>query len=129
MSTNDQPIAAKRISLAVLVVYWIALFAATHVPAVHPPLALVHADKMAHAGMYAVLALLLAVAWSQRAWVSWRAILAVFALLAIYGVLDEVTQPMVGRSADVLDWLADMAGAIGGLAIFVAARGLRQRTA
>jgi VanZ family protein len=129
MPPNDRPLAAKRISLAVLVVYWIAMFAATHLPLVQPPVTLRHADKLVHAGMYAVLALLLAVVWSQRATLSWRGIFGILALLAIYGALDEATQPLVGRTADVLDWLADVAGSIGGLAIFLAVRELRRRTA
>ena len=36
-------------------------------------------------------------------------------IVAAHGILDEVTQPIVGRNADVLDWCADMVGATLGL--------------
>ena len=50
----------------------------------------------------------------------------VLIVAAIYGVLDELTQTLVGRSADVADWLADMVGATVGIwAGLLAARLLR----
>jgi VanZ family protein len=29
----------------------------------------------------------------------------------VYGLIDEITQPLTGRSCDIYDWLADLAGA------------------
>lgn len=61
-------------------------------------------DKLYHAGNFGVLAGLLYLA-TGRAW------LAVL-LASAYGVSDELHQAYVpGRSADVLDWLADTTGA------------------
>jgi VanZ family protein len=39
---------------------------------------------------------------------------------ASYGALDELSQliPIVHRSCDLLDWIADMTGAAVGLAVF-----------
>lgn len=38
--------------------------------------------------------------------------LMVVLVLAVWAAADEITQPMFGRSADVLDWRADMIGVI-----------------
>jgi VanZ family protein len=35
--------------------------------------------------------------------------------LAAFGAVDEITQPLFGRTADVLDWAADCAGIAVGL--------------
>ena len=48
----------------------------------------------------------------------WRQLCAVWALIVLYGAVDEVTQIPVGRNANLSDWLADAAGATVGLAIF-----------
>lgn len=79
-----------------------------------------HLDKAAHAGVFAMLALL--VAWGlARAFPAWdRARVLLLALLAsvAYGALDELHQRFVpGRSVDPLDLVADGAGA--GLVIAV----------
>ena len=42
--------------------------------------------------------------------------LSVFGL-AVYGVFDETTQPYFGRSCELSDWAADLAGAMAGTAI------------
>jgi VanZ family protein len=38
-------------------------------------------------------------------------------VLACYGAFDELTQLLVNRNADVMDWLADIAGSALGLGI------------
>jgi VanZ family protein len=48
-------------------------------------------------------------------------------VIAIYGGLEEITQPIVGRVASVIDWLADVAGAAIGLLVFVIIRQFFQR--
>jgi len=48
-----------------------------------------------------------------------RSYVAIFAIAACYGVFDELTQTLIpGRSADPLDWLADLAGALAGLGAY-----------
>ena len=54
---------------------------------------------------------------------------AVLPAVALYGVIDEVTQPMVGRTMDGVDWLADIAGAATGLALFFVVRFALKRLA
>jgi VanZ family protein len=114
----------RRISVALLSVYWAGLFVLTHLPRLRPPLALRLSDKTMHFAGFAVLAALLAWSWSLRARFGWQGCLAILAILAVYGVVDEVTQPLVGRRADVADWYADMLGALFGLAAFAAAQRL-----
>lgn len=129
MSVSDQPDWPKRISLALLAAYWTTLFVATHVPIMQPHLPLRHPDKWLHAGAYAALAVLMALAWSARATFAWRGFLIVLAILVLYGAVDEITQIPVGRHGDVADWQADVVGSIGGLAVFLAARTVLRRVA
>ena len=82
-------------------------------------------DKVCHFVAYAGLAFLLAMVWSLRR--STRSPLplahlaTIVVLLATYGVLDEVTQPWVGRSCEVGDWIADLCGAVMGVVGFSSA--------
>lgn len=65
------------------------------------------ADKLVHAGLYAVLAALLYLAGLGP-------VAAVF-VTALYGVTDEIHQMFVpGRSPELLDLVADILGAIAG---------------
>jgi VanZ family protein len=77
-------------------------------------------DKAVHAGLF----LLLAVTgrWAGAR----RGVLAV--VLVLYGAGSEVVQGLdvVGRSASVGDWLADVAGALTGLAGWAVVAGRRR---
>ncbi len=108
----------KRLALASLAIYWLALFAGTHTP--HPPKALELGtmDKWAHASAYAGLAFLLAWNSALRRGFSWRTAVAIVTLLATFGAFDELTQTLVGRDCDILDWSADVAGSLVGLTAF-----------
>jgi VanZ family protein len=108
----------KRLALAALAVYWLALFAGTHTPRTPHALELGGLDKWAHAGAYGGLAFLLAWNTALRRGFSWRAAAAIVCLLAAFGAFDELTQTLVGRDCDLLDWMADMAGTLVGLAAF-----------
>lgn len=82
-------------------------------------------DKVAHFGMYGVLGFLLARGWSA---VGWRrgAWLLPLLIAVLLGVADELRQrSLPGRSAEVADWLADLAGASTG--VFIAMRMGRRR--
>ncbi len=116
--------------MVVLVVYWLTLITATHIPRVPEPLGFRPSDKVVHLLAYAVLGALVGMAWSLRWVLGWRAALGLWVLLAVHGALDEVTQPIFGRHADTLDWYADMLGAALGLAAVAGTRmcWLRMRT-
>jgi uncharacterized membrane protein YraQ (UPF0718 family) len=69
-----------------------------------------HDDKVVHALLYAVLGGLLRIATGRMA--------ATLALAGAVGLADELLQSTVpGRSADPLDWLADVLGAFVGAAL------------
>lgn len=127
-STIDSDAAERRARriwravMLVLVVYWLTLITAMHIPRVPEPLSFRASDKVVHLLAYAVLGALVGLAWSLRWRFGWLAALGLWVLLAAHGALDEVTQPIFGRHADVLDWYADMLGAALGLAVMAGAR-------
>ncbi|HEX7004215.1 MAG TPA: VanZ family protein [Trueperaceae bacterium] len=66
------------------------------------------ADKLVHAGLYAVLAALLYLAGLGP--------VASVVVTALYGVTDEIHQMFVpGRNPELLDLLADLVGAVAGV--------------
>jgi VanZ family protein len=99
-----------------LVAYWLALFVATHWPREIPVSGGI-SDKILHFTAYAILAALLGVEVWWRGHPLWIAYSAIFLGLAIFGAFDELTQPLVNRSADWLDWYADVAGILSGLVL------------
>jgi len=113
----------RRLAAAILVVYWIALVAGTHVP--QPPMLIFPralSDKWLHMLAYVGLSFLLSLNWSLwRPWAWWHA-LAVLGALAAFGAVDEITQIPVGRDCEPMDWVADVIGSTVGLAIFLAVR-------
>lgn len=84
----------------------------------HPPSSLPAVpglDKLAHAGLYAVLGLLAALGAARDVRLRRRSAgglaLAVACGAAALGALDELHQSWIpGRSAEWLDWAADLAG-------------------
>ena len=83
-------------------------------------------DKAIHAGVYAVLAVLMCHGlYSLPGWRQHTLRICVCGALfaALYGASDEWHQSFVaGRTADVLDWLADLVGAVAGSGLYMYAR-------
>ena len=104
--------------LLALVGYWLALFIATHIPEPESLMPTKVSDKWLHFGAYFGLAVLMSGFYSVRTNTSLksRAIIPAAILLA-YGVADELLQIPVNRTCDVMDWLADAAGVIVGVAL------------
>jgi len=74
-------------------------------------------DKTLHFLAYGALAALVSVALAARgAWNIGRARFVFFSL-ALFAAVDEITQPMFGRAAELLDWVYDGIGLAAGLAI------------
>jgi len=117
------------IATIALIGLWAIAFMATHWPMSDPQQEVFfpHFDKVVHAGIYAVLAIMALVAattWNYR----WSLVLAVTVAMALVGVgiFDELTQMLVaGRSADPLDLAADTLGAVLGVALFGLTRSIR----
>jgi VanZ family protein len=99
----------------VAAVYWLATFVATHVPA--PPAS--SFDKVGHLVAFAGLAVLLCAASATWQRPSWGLYAGLLGIIAAYAAGDELTQMLVPqRTADVRDWIADMLGAVLGIAAF-----------
>jgi VanZ family protein len=116
-SLESRPPWFRRGVLITLVLYWLTMFTATHVPRVPQPLPPGFTDKWQHYVAYAGLGFLLAVWWRLRRPLTFRAGVGLFAVTALYGALDELTQPWFGRDAELLDWRSDIIGAATGLAL------------
>jgi VanZ family protein len=102
------------------VVLWAGfILTATSIPNVPAPAA-PGTDKLAHVAMYAVFGVLaLRAAWHAAP--SPRTLVLTLAAIALFAAVDEWHQRFIpSRSADAVDWLADVAGAtlgIGSLAV------------
>jgi len=107
------------VAVAAVSAWWGLMFLGTHLPM--PPKTHVSMnDKLQHAGAYAGLAFLLLgvlrAFWSRR----FKPYLLAVIIGALYGVLDELTQLLVpNRSAELLDWVADLTGLVLGATAFV----------
>lgn len=91
-------------------------FTATHIPPPSKPLPFTPNDKLLHFVGFAGLGLL--TAWqaaSGRSAPASRKVAAWFLALIAYGALDELSQPIAGRSCELGDWLADCGGAAVGI--------------
>lgn len=127
---NPAPEVLKRILLAyapaiawAAVVLFIGSRSNLSVPAFDLPI-----DKVGHFAMYAVLGALAARACVLTAT---PPVILIIAMLAT-GAIDELNQRTVpGRSSELLDWVADAAGSVAGLAfgtIYFRASEQRKRT-
>lgn len=108
----------------ILAGYWLLAFAATHVPMRPGTGGIPHLDKAVHIVIYTGLALLLAAWFGVRKRIGRAKLVALIVLVALaaYATFDEVSQIPVGRTADLRDWFADLAGINFGLCGFFALR-------
>ena len=128
-----------RLWSAVAGAYWCALASLTHyhdAPAITPDfLEETIADKVFHGSAFAVLAILLALA--AAAWcevrnfaasrATRRAALFALVLASLYAVVDEFTQPLTGRRFEIGDLGVDLLGAVCGVLLFRAWRGIGEQ--
>jgi VanZ family protein len=122
---RSKPATLARIVLAA---YWLALIAATHVPATSDLRPLDTSDKILHALAYMVLALLLAGAWELSVGrLNGRHLGAAWLAVVAYAAIDEITQIPFGRECDFWDWVADAGGAAIGILLFIVVRRLVER--
>lgn len=95
--------------------YCAAIFWLSHQPLqVRDELDLPHLDKVVHAAMYGMLALLAAqsLTWSGRSHAPATLFWAPFVFAALYGLTDEIHQSLVpAREFDPLDLVANTFGA------------------
>ncbi len=115
--------------------YSLALLTATHWPMdfrTERTIGGIAIDHVVHGLLYAPLAMLLVGFLGQRAvdslWRRWRWMIAPAVLLAA-AALDEWTQPAVGRSCNLSDWIGDAMGITAATAVSVASALVRRRLA
>jgi len=112
----------QKLTIIPLLFYWPILFVLTHIPIPLPQLAfeIPVSDKTLHFLAYFILVFLLWLAISPGKKVNWRRATAwwVLVVVVLYGVFDEWIQSFVSRNADVMDFFADLAGALAGLILF-----------
>ncbi|MHC4455632.1 MAG: VanZ family protein [Planctomycetota bacterium] len=111
-----------KVTVILLLFYWPAIFILSHVPLTTVPpwvLKVGISDKVLHYLGYLVLVFLLWCAISPDRKVSWRKATVWWVLFVVvwYGVCDEWLQSYVGRSPNVMDFVADLAGALTALFI------------
>lgn len=112
------PTLRQKLTITLLLLYWPAIFIATHIPKVPSWVIRTHlSDKILHGLGYLVLICLLWAAIKPFEKVNWRKATVWWILFVVvwYGVLDEWLQGYVGRNSSAMDFFADLAGAIGGL--------------
>lgn len=98
--------------------YWLAMFVATHLPIRTTPVGDPYSlDKLEHLTAFAALAALLNAVAAVIGFRSWKASAAIIFLIGLYALVDESTQ-VSPRSPEVLDWLADVFGAVVGTGIY-----------
>ena len=110
----------RWVAVAVVAVYWVAMFLGTHMNIPGPELPHAPGDKTMHFVAYAGLAFLWLVAAATFGRVTWAMYLVVMIGAALYGAVDEVSQGLVGRDSDFADWRFDMMGAAIGSIAFAA---------
>jgi hypothetical protein len=108
----------RKFVLAALLCYWPGIFILTHVPAL--PKWVLKAelgDKGPHFEAYLGLVFLWWFALYPYKRVHWfkPGVYVTICAMAVYGTLDEWLQGFVGRTPDVWDFAADMAGVMAGL--------------
>ena len=110
----------RKLAISALVLYWPAFFILAHIPIPQAVRRAGVSDKNLHFMAYLILVFLLASAINPGKKLSWRNAgtwLILFVAL-LYGVLDELSQGFIGgRTSDIRDFMADLAGAATGLVL------------
>jgi VanZ family protein len=108
----------RRTRTAVWGLFLAAAFVTTHLPPPKLRLPPDINDKLLHFTGFGVLGIL--TIWrmcDEPPGITVRALALSFVGLAVYGLIDEATQPYFGRTFDLWDWTADIVGAAAGTVI------------
>ncbi len=100
--------------LIALGIYWPVIFWLTHIPVPDIARQSGMSDKTMHVLAYFVLTFLIWFASSPYQKVQWskKKVWILLAVVVWYGAMDEYLQGRVGRSADMLDFVADLFGVV-----------------
>ncbi|MHC4337613.1 MAG: VanZ family protein [Planctomycetota bacterium] len=107
----------QKLTIISLLVYWPAIFVLGHIPIPGLVYKAGVSDKSLHLLAYLVLVFLLWFAMNPDRKVNWRrgTVWRVLLVVVLYGLVDELLQPWVGRTYDTVDLLANVTGTLGGL--------------
>jgi len=108
----------RKLIIISLLIYWPTLFVLAHIPIPSMVRKAGVSDKSLHFMAYLALVFLLWCAINPDRKVNWRkpAVWWVLLVTVCYGIIDELLQGVVvGRSCDIMDFFADLWGAITGL--------------
>jgi VanZ family protein len=110
----------QKLTIISLLLYWPGVFILAHIPIPQLVYKAQVSDKSLHFLAYLVLVFLLWFAISPNKKVNWRkaAVWWVLFVAVWYGVVDEWLQSYVGRTCDIMDFFADLAGTLAGLILF-----------
>jgi VanZ family protein len=111
---------SRRLRTVVCIGLFAGAFVMSHTPPPPPPSRPLINDKLLHFCGFALLGM--AVIWrglSAGRPYRLRAAAGWLLLLAAYGAMDELTQPITGRTAELGDWVADVCGGATGIAIML----------
>ena len=109
----------RKLAIISLAIYWPTFFVVVHIPVPGIVRQAGVSDKALHFLAYLVLVFLFWMALSPERKVCWRKAAVWWALLTVivYGIIDEVLQGYVGRSCDIEDLAADLAGIFSGFVL------------
>jgi len=109
----------RKLAIISLAIYWPTLFVFAHIPIPEEVQRAGISDKALHFLAYAILVFLLWIALHPERKVRWRKATVWWVLLTVgaYGIIDELLQDYVGRSCEMADLAADLAGAFTGCVI------------
>lgn len=110
----------RKLTIISLLIYWPVFFIVAHIPIPELVRRAGVSDKCLHFLAYLTLVYLFWFAISPGRKVNWRKATVWWILFVIvcYGVFDELLQSTVGRSCDVMDFVANLVGALTGLIMF-----------
>ncbi len=107
----------RRAAVVVCVFVWIIAFTVSHAPLERLP-DLHTSDKTLHFVGFFVLGSVFFLTLVVHGGNRWRRIGIVSLIMFVYALVDELTQPLVNRHADVLDFASDLVGAMGALVVW-----------
>jgi VanZ family protein len=96
--------------LILCILAWVGAFGASHIPAGEISKIKLPSDGLLHAAGFGVIGTLLLLSLAAFGVSRLRRVWLTVGALAMYGALDENTQPFVNRTCDINDWYADMTG-------------------
>ncbi len=106
--------AKRKLTIAMLILYWPVIFIATHVPVKQVFGVPANSDKFLHFIAYAALTFLLwfSIILDNKKFFAWRKIAIMVTIVCLYGIADEFLQKFVSRGCDVFDLAADISGMV-----------------